>query len=148
MTIDPILAELARSYFVNFTTPVIEKFFTYVFKKKPALRDKLEVASTLRDVEAIFREAVGVIDGQAGQGKIEIDNIFLEALRGVRFDHNQGNVIIQGTTMKAPVLQTGGSGSGRTEIGGGTVLKTNGTQISVGQGCSITMSGNAKITQS
>lgn len=147
MELDPILAELATKYFANFTIQVIQKFFAHVFKHKPELRDKLVAASTPQEVEAVFREVVGVIDAQAGQGSIDVDGAFLNALRGIRFDHNSGTVTIQGTTMQAPILQTGGSGSGTTHISEGSDLKTDGTRISVGKGGSIRMSGNAKITQ-
>lgn len=144
---DPILAALATNYFANFTTPVIQNFFTQVFRRKPELRNQLAMATTPQDIEVVFREAVGVIDAQACQGQIYVDGAFLDALRGIRFDHNSGTVTIQGTIMQAPVLQTGGSGPGLTQIGPGTQLKTKGTSISVGRGCSITMTGNARITQ-
>ena len=89
-----------------------------------------------------------MIDAAAGSGAIDIDSTFLSALRGIRFDHQHGMVTILGSTVSAPILQTGGTAgsSGVTHIAG-SVLKSQGTEIRVGQGASIRMTGGASIRQ-
>lgn len=71
----------------------------------------------------------------------------MDALRGIRFDHENGIVIIQGSTLKAPKLQTGGTGRGETNISGSN-LKSQGTEIKIGKNAKIVIKGNAQIKQS
>ncbi|HBB37856.1 MAG: hypothetical protein UV82_C0005G0005 [Candidatus Magasanikbacteria bacterium GW2011_GWD2_43_18] len=142
-----ILVSLATNYFTHFTAPTIQKLFQRVFQLKPDLENVLKNAKTNEDFEKVFREAVGVIDAQAGSGSIEVDNNFLEALRGIRFDHQNGYVNISGSRIHAPLLQTGGTGIGQTEISS-SVLKSRGTQINVEKNALIKITGNAQIRQS
>jgi hypothetical protein len=144
-----IITSLATSYFVQFTAPTVEKFFRTVFKLKPSLENRLRSARTTKDIEHVFREAVGVIDANAGIGSIEVDSSLLEAIRGIRFNHANGVVTIMGSTITAPVLVTGGEeeAKGQTDISG-TELKSKGTSIKVGKNASIKMKGNGKIIQS
>lgn len=144
-----ILGGLGASYLANFTTPAIQSFFGKVFQIKPELEDSFKKASTPQDIEQIFRDAVGVIDAAAGQGQLDIDGAILEAIRGIRFDHQNGTVNILGTTMKADVLVTGGSfgSTGETTIQQ-TEMKSKGTQITVSGNAQIKISGNASIKQS
>lgn len=141
-----ILVSLATNYFTNFTAPVIQNLFQTVFQIRPALENELKEAKTTQDFERIFREAVGVIDAQAGTGSISVDSTFLEALRGIRFDHQNGSVTIAGSRVHAPILRTGGTGNGQTVITD-SVLKSQGTQIDIGKGASIQITGNARIDQ-
>jgi len=145
-TTTAIITSLATNYFTHFSAPAIESFFKKVFNIKPSLENDLKKASKPEDFERIFNEAVGVIDAQANTGTIEVDKTFLEALRGIRFDHQHGQVNINGSIIQAPILQTGGTGSGRTEIFESN-LKSNGTEIKMGKGCGIIMNGNAQIRQ-
>lgn len=145
-----ILTGLATNYFAGFTMPVIQRFFDEAFRRKPSLEDDLRRAASTADFERVFREAVGVIDAAAGSGSIAVDSAFLSAVRGIRFDHQHGTVTIQGTTMTAPLIQTGGTDRSRgvTKLGANTALNSGGTSIQIGEGCSITISGNASIRQS
>jgi len=140
---------IASGILANFSTDAVKQFFTVVFREKPELEEKLKNASSNADVEVIFQEAVGVIDACAKRGAINIEGVLLEALRGIRFDHSNGTVTISGTTMKAQVLVTGGGlgASGTTVIGENTEMRSNGTSIKLGKGCSIKMTGNASIKQ-
>jgi hypothetical protein len=142
-----LITNIAASYFANFSYPVVQGFFQKALQLKPALEQGLKQAKTTQDIEKVFNEATGVILANAGNGGIEINSTFMEAIRGIKFDHQNGTVTIQGSTIEAPVLQTGGSGAGNTHIGGGTSLKSAGTRIDVGDGASIHMTGNAKIIQ-
>ena len=142
-----IVSGLATSYFANFTTPVVRRFFQEAFSLRPQLEQKVRQAHSPADFESIFREATGVIDAAAGSGSIRVDSAFLSALRGIRFDHQNGTVSIAGCTVTAPVLQTGGTGTGQTTVGGGTSLASQGTRIDIGHGASIVISGNASIKQ-
>lgn len=144
-----IVTGIASGILANFSTDAVKHFFTSVFSVKPELEEKLRSANTSSDIEAIFREAVGVIDAAASTGNITIDGGLLEAIRGIRFDHAHGTVYIAGTTIKSQVLVTGGSASatGRTVIGGNTEMKSKGTSIQIGEGCSIVMTCGASIKQ-
>lgn len=144
-----IVTGIASGILANFSTDGVKHFFTSVFSVKPELEKKLKSASTSSDVEEIFREAVGVIDAVVDTGNIKIDGGLLEAIRGIRFDHAHGTVNIAGTTIKSQVLVTGGSASatGKTVIGGNTEMKSQGTSIQLGEGCSIVMTGGSTIKQ-
>lgn len=144
-----ILTNIATGMLANFSTDTVKGLFEKVFEIKPELEEKLKEAKSSKDVELVFKEAIGVIDANADKGNITVDGGLLEALRGIRFDHAHGTVNISNTEVKSEVLVTGGSASstGTTTIKDNTILKTKGTSISVGNGCSITMTGGATITQ-
>ena len=144
-----ILTGISSGILANFSTDAIKHLFEQVFKLKPDLEEQLKNAKSSVDIEAIFQEAVGVIDANAANGHIVVDGGLLEALRGIRFDHAHGTVTISGTQIKSDVLQTGGSASstGKTIIKDNTTMKSKGTSISIGKGASITMTGGATITQ-
>lgn len=146
---DPITTSVLTSIFANFATDAVKHLFSEAFKARPELQKKLEAAESSYDFEAVFREITGVIDVNAASGAISIDGALLEALRGIRFDHGHGTVHIAGTTLNASVLVTGGgsNSSGKTVIGENTLMKSGGTSISVGTGCSIVMTGGAQIRQ-
>ena len=133
----------------NFSTDAIKTLFQAAVRLKPSLSQNMQAVATTQDVERIFREAVGVIDAQAGSGDIEVDGALLTALRGIRFNHAQGTVRIENTTVTAPVLVTGGQAGARgtTTVEGNTRLKSKGTQIDVGKGAQIKITGNAQIKQ-
>jgi len=144
-----ILTSIASGILGNFSTDAVKAFFSAAFTIKPELEDRLRSAQSSVDFEAIFREAVGVIDANAGSGKIHIDGGLLQAIRGIRFDHQHGTINIAGTTISSAVLVTGGGNgsSGTTVIGGNTIMKSGGTSINVGDGCSIVMTGSSSIKQ-
>lgn len=142
-----ILTGLAVNYFADFTAPVVKSFFTRAFSIDPSLEQKLKEARSTTDFEEIFKEAVGLIDAEAGTGEVNVDRAFLEALRGIRFDHENGGVIIKSSQMRAPVLQVGGTGNGQTKITG-SVLKAGGSQFHIGQNAEIKITGNAQIRMS
>ena len=145
-----IVTSLGTNYFTHFTADKVQQFFATAFKLKPSLEKDLLNAKTSIEIEKIFKEATGVIDANAGSGILNIDKALLEAVRGIRLDHAHGQVVMNNTTLKSQVIQTGGSeySTGTTNLLGGTTLKTDGTEISIGHGASITLSGGAKITQS
>ncbi len=146
---DPLLMGLVTGYFTHFSSPAIEGLFSKVFERGPDLEDRLRAARATEEIEEVFREAVGVIDASAGDGAIKVDRSLLEAIRGIRFDHAAGTVMVASSTLSAPVLVTGGStgATGVTEIRDGSELKSKGTSIKVGQGALITASGGARIIQ-
>ncbi|XKK18180.1 hypothetical protein HFP66_15840 [Bacillus sp. A17A.1] len=144
-----VVTSIAVNYFTGFTEPLVRKFFATTFQYKPELEARLLEAKTSRDIEAVFQEAIDVIDLKANQGEIEIFGGLVQAIKGVRFDHVNGLVHINGTTISSEIIVTGGSvnSTGTTLIQEGSLLKTQGTSISVGNGCSIRITGNAQIRQ-
>ncbi len=124
----------------------------YVAKSKPELAKKADKAEELGDIkmiEDIIKESVGIIDVAVATGSIRINNSLLTALKSIRFDHQHGQVYIAGATISSKTLITGGfhNATGKTTIGGNTILKSQGTSISIGQGASIVMTGGASIKQ-
>lgn len=131
----------------------LKRAFDYVARVRPDLAHKARTAEyegNINNLESVFREAVGVIVAAAGNGKINIDRATITALNWAKFDHQNGRIVIENTIVSAPVLVTGGNpgAKGVTNIGGNTSLRSQGTQIDVGQGCGITITGGANITQS
>jgi hypothetical protein len=149
---DPVTlfaTSVAGSMLANFGTAAVERFFRKAAELKPSLKAEIQSAQTSQDLERIFSEAVGVIDANAGTGSVDIDGALLEAIRGARFDHAHGTVDIANSRVSAPVLVTGGGigATGQTLVGGNTSLKSQGTEIKVGKGASIKITGNASIKQ-
>lgn len=150
---DPVVAAFVSSYaagiLANFSVDAVKALFSAAVRRKPSLSQKMQAATTLQDIEQIFKDAIGVIDAQAGSGEIEIDNALLTAMRGIRFNHAQGTVQIGNTTVSAPVLVTGGQpgATGTTTIAGNTRLKSKGTQIDVQGNAQIKITGDANIKQ-
>ena len=144
-----IVTGIASGILANFSTDAVKQLFSVAFSAKPELENKLKAAKSTTDIESIFQEAVGVIDANADQGEITIDGGLLEALRGIRFDHAHGKVNIAGTTVSSQVLVTGGAAgsTGQTVIGENTEMKSQGTSIQLGKGCSIVMTGGSSIKQ-
>jgi hypothetical protein len=143
-----IITEIAAGYFTHFTAPAVQRFFEAAFEGRPSLEEDLKKAQSPDEFVRIFREAAGVIDAAAGTGRIEVDRALLEAARGARFDHQHGTIQIGGSTIQAPILQTGGGvgATGSTHITDSS-LKSQGTRIDIGKGASIRMTGGATIKQ-
>ena len=144
--------EITQQILINLVTGYVTKvslinFFKKPFQKKPKLENDLKTAKTPADFEKVFQEAIGIIDALSGSGSIEVDSDILEAVRGIRFDHQNGKVEIVGSTLSAPLLQTGGIGEGQTEIVNST-LKSKGTKISMCGNGKIMIKGDAQIKQS
>lgn len=144
-----LINSIAVNYFCQFSAPIVQKLFTKALSHKPELIEKLKNIKSTKDIEEFFKEVSDVIELNAGSGFIEINGALLEALKGVKFDHVNGTVEIANTIVSSSVIFTGGEqrSTGTTIIGEGTELKTKGTSIKVGKGCSITIRGNANITQ-
>lgn len=134
----------------NYGTDFISSIFKSAVELDPELQESLDNAQSLTDIENIFSRAVGVIDANAADGDISVDGALLEAAKGIRFDHANGTVNIGNTSIKSEVLVTGGgtNATGETQITENTVMSSKGISISLGKGCSITMTGGASIRQS
>lgn len=105
--------------------------------------------TTLEEVEAkhaVLNELQSILI-KANNGEIAVDGASLISLKQVASDHCDGKISMGNTAVYGNSIEVGGTGSGTTEIQGGTNLSTPGTQISVGAGCSIRISGNAGIKQ-
>jgi hypothetical protein len=144
-----IVTSLAANYFSGYTQSVVNGFFDKVFGLKPELKAKLKAAQSSQELQEFFGEASGVIEASAAEGKINVDGSLLEAIRGIRFNHQNGTVTIGNTTVASAVVVTGGSAgsTGQTVIGAGSNLNSAGTGIQVGRGGTITITGGASITQ-
>lgn len=126
--------------------------FRHVATKRPDLNDAASKAVAAGDMSLaadVFEKAIGVIVADAASGELTVDGGALNALKGIKFDHQHGQVSIKNARVSADVLITGGStgASGQTNIGGNTVLKSAGTSIEIGHGASIKITGGASIKQ-
>lgn len=144
-----LIKDIAVNYFCQFSAPIVQELFIKALQLKPALIEKLKGIKSNKDLEEFFKEVSDVIELNANSGSIEINGALLEALKGVKFDHVNGTVKIANTIVSSDVIFTGGKqiSTGTTIIGEETELKTKGTSIKVGKGCSITIKGNANIIQ-
>ena len=136
--VSDILTSLAVNYFSSFSETKVKDFFNKAIKEKPEIEDQLKHAKSSYDFEEIFKEATGVIALNANDDEIKVFGGLLEALRGIKFDHGDGKVEIQGSVLNAP---------GSTFIGENTELKSSGTSITLGKGSSISLDGNSSISQ-
>jgi hypothetical protein len=154
MMLDHFLLAVAAHATFDLSKEALKKAFDYISDKRPDLAKAADVAEASGDVQAIdriFRQAVGIIEADADAGLIQVDNALLVALNGIKFDHQNGNVTIHGSTLSSnKVLVTGGGpgSTGKTTIGGDTSLRSKGTAIDVGGNASIVMTGGASIKQS
>ncbi len=147
--VSAFIASYAAGILANFSVDGVKALFSAAVRCKPSLSDKMQAVKTLHDVEQVFKDAVGVIDAQAGSGNIAVDDALLTAMRGIRFDHAHGTVHIGDATISAPVLATGGGAgaTGTTTVEGDTCLKSKGTQIKLSGNAQIKITGNANIKQ-
>ncbi|WP_394861391.1 hypothetical protein [Staphylococcus hominis] len=147
--VSDILTSLAVNYFSSFSETKVKDFFNKAIKEKPEIEDQLKLAKSSYDFEEIFKEATGVIALNANDAEIKVFGGLLEALRGIKFDHGNGKVEIQGSVLSVPVLVTGSTvkSSGSTFIGENTELKSSGTSITLGKDSSISLDGNSSISQ-
>ena len=146
-----ILTSILTNYFASFTTPVlidakkeVVSFFKKLFKFRPEIENDLKTAKTTEDFERVFEES---ILASAGSGSIEVEKSFLDALRSIRFDHQNGEISIEGSKVCAPFVQIGGKGSGQTEIRD-SVLKSQGAQAKIQGNAKIKIRRDAKMTLS
>lgn len=141
------LIGLASGVSANALTAGTTAAFQRVLGQRPDLERRLRAPASPVDFQSALGELSGALEALAGTGAISIDSAIITALRSARFDHQHGTVHIGNTTISAPVLETGGTGSGQTTIGGNTELRSAGTSIQIGHGASIVISGNAGIKQ-
>lgn len=141
------LIGLASGVSANAITTGAAVAFRRVLGERPDLERRLAAPASTTDFQGALGELSGVLDALAGTGAIAIDGAVITALRSARFDHQHGTVQIGNTVISAPVLETGGTGSGRTTIAGNTELRSGGTSIQIGNGASIVITGSAGIKQ-
>lgn len=131
----------------HLTVDAAKTAYAKVVGRRPDLERKLQAPASPEEYQQALNDLGGELEALAGSGEISINMAVIEAVRMARFDHQDGKVHIGNSVVSAPVLITGGSGRGQTVISGGSELRSAGTGISVGQGASIVMTGNASIKQ-
>lgn len=141
-----MIQSLLSGYFVDLTAPALKGWLISAFKAKPSLAEKFKNAKTPSEFEEATEEFTSTIEALAGEGKIELDKATIESIKGIKFDHQQGTIIIKGSTLQAKDISLGGSGSGITRLTN-TTSQTTGTRIEIGGGAQIIISGNATIRQ-
>ncbi|MSP66579.1 MAG: hypothetical protein EXQ96_00470 [Alphaproteobacteria bacterium] len=99
-----------------------------------------------RDLQAAYNDTLQAL---AGTGSISVTNATMVALGNIRFDHQDGNIAVTGSSItSARVLVTGGgdNATGRTSIFN-TNMRSQNTEIRMGPGSGIVMTGGSKIVQ-
>jgi hypothetical protein len=152
MLLEHFFIAIAAHLTADISKEGIKRAFAYVASRRPDLASAAraaEASGNLRDIERVFTEAVGVILADANSGSIKLDAATLQALNGIKFDHQHGEVHIRGSRISSKVLVTGGGAgaTGKTVISENTSLRSQGTSIEIGSGCSIVMTGSASIKQ-
>ncbi|WP_430463301.1 hypothetical protein [Tabrizicola sp.] len=147
--LESFLVGLAANAFYGVTAQSARTLLAWLRQNKPEMVDAVDAAAARSDDEALKQALLGTIEILASNGQIEISGADIEALRAARIDHEQGLILIGQTRITAPSLVTGGGAgaTGQTIIGGDTVLRSQGTQVSVGAGASIIITGNASMKQ-
>ena len=138
---------LAAGVGTNLTSVAASHLLKRVIDSRPDLEQGLIHPASPAEFERALGDAAGVLEALAGSGSISVDGSLVTALRSARFDHQNGKIRIGNSLILAPMLETGGRGSGSTEIAGNTELRSSGTSIQVGPGASIEITGNARIEQ-
>lgn len=146
ITTTSIIASLAINYFTQYTHETLKNIFQTAFNLNPSLETELNEAKNKEDIEEVFNKAIGIIEINAKDGKIKINENVINAVTEIRLNHQNGYINLSNSNIFAPVLTTGGNGIGTTEITE-SILKSNGTEIFMGKGASIVLSGNAEIIQ-
>jgi hypothetical protein len=137
---------------VDITKSGLSAAARYLQQKRPDLEaaavEAVQSGNSAK-AEKVFQEATGVLIAEADRGAIQIDGAILASLRGMKFDHQNGEIKIGNSSLSSKVLVTGGSAgsTGQTTIGENTTLRSRGTAIELGKGASIVMTGGAKIVQ-
>lgn len=131
----------------NLSTESLKAAYQHVFAVRPDLERRITHPTSGPDIQTALSEIAGVLEALAGTGIISINGGIINALRSATFNHQDGSVHIGNARIAAPVLNTGGTGSGTTVIGGNTELRSAGTSIQIGHGASIVITGNAGIKQ-
>ena len=144
---DPLIISIVTGICANLTTDGLKKIVSFisndsVFMSRLKTMDKSEVKSAIEEIlQSILLKA--------NNGEIQLDGASLISLNSIVTNHVDGRITIERTNIHGKSISVGGTaGNGTTEIRGGSNLSTNGTMISVGDGCSIRIRGNATIKQS
>lgn len=147
--LESFLVGLAANAVYGVTAQSARTLLAWLRQNKPDVVDAVDAAAAHSDDEALKKALLGTIEILANNGQIIVSGADMEALRAAKIDHEQGLIVIGQTRITAPSLVTGGGAgaTGQTIIGGDTVLRSQGTQVSVRAGASITITGNASIKQ-
>lgn len=141
------LISVSSGFAANMSSEGIKAAYQRVFSARPDLEQRIVSPASGSDVEAALGKVAGVLEAMAGIGSIDIEDGVLKALRSATFDHQNGVVRIGNSRIEAPVVTTGGTGTGETTISGNTEMRSKGTNVQVGDGATIRITENASIKQ-
>lgn len=150
--IETTLLSVLTGALSNLTSDAIKGIIGKLAGKHPELgiqASLLETPLPFDEVDKLFSQMQGAIQAAAANGEIQLDGAQLHALSGIKFDHQAGTVLINGSQVKASVLVTGGGqhATGKTIIQGDTTMTSQGTSITMSGGAQIIMTGGARIIQ-
>lgn len=136
----------------NLSADTIKALLVKVLVDRPEVKepiDLLETPMSLDKVNDLFSKMKGAIQASAATGKIELSHAYLNAISGIKLDHQKGQILVDGMEIEAPILVTGGSTGaiGSTFITGETTMTSQGTSVKVSGRAKITITGDAQIIQ-
>ncbi len=143
-----VIGDIASKYLESYQIDSVKELFNQLISWKPSFRNTILNVKTNEDVENVFKEATGILNVYAGTGSVKLNNVLVNAIKSAGFNHADGTVTIDGSTVSAPRLVTGGGdgATGTTRVRG-SKLKSKGTEIDVGTNAEIEITGNASIEQ-
>lgn len=150
--IETTLLSILTGALGNLTADAVKNLIAKVVKNHPEIEEQsslLETPLPLDEVDKLFSQMEGAIQAAAAAGEITLDGADLHALSGIKFDHQSGSVLINGSKIQASILVTGGgnNATGQTVIQGDTTMNSQGTSIKMTGGAQIVMTGGARIIQ-
>lgn len=100
-------------------TQAVKNKITNLIRSNVEFVKKLSEVKNIHNVESedILKECIGIIDIAVATGKTDLNNALLTAIKGVKLNHQDGQINITSTTISSNTITTGGdSGSAGTTI--------------------------------
>lgn len=142
---------LGINYYTALTAPLLKDLFDKTISNNPELESEIHQlgqSPSKDDTRRVYEQVVSRLVADAKSGKITIESAILRALE-IELNHGQGELTVSGTYAEAEQIQIGGNddAKGNTSVTNSHLKSTSGSEIIVGEGAYIHVSGGAQIKQ-